>query len=345
MKGYKGFSPGMICRGKQYQEHTEFTEPRLKSEESGMHFCSNPFGVWMFYPLTDETGNLNEFAKVEAMDDPQTDDNSIYRSYRLRIGAKLDLPSFIKAGVDFILEYIKRTDSNTGYRSVATSTDDYSAVTSTGFRSAAANTGDQSAVTSTSDLSAATSTSDLSVATSNGDYSAATNTGDRSVATSNGNYSAATNTGDYSAAINNSSWSAATSTGKRSVASNDGYRSVSVNTGIQSAAINKGNYSISGNTGDQSAATNDGYRSVSVNTGNCGAASTDGSESFAITTGYMGKAKGAIGCWIACAEWEYDGIGSWFPVDFKAVRVDGEKIKADTWYRLEEGKFIEVEEG
>lgn len=309
MKGYKGFKPGMICRGKQYQEHTEFTEPRLKSEESGMHFCSNPFGVWMFYPPADETGNLNEFAEVEAMDDPQTDDNSIYRSYRLRIGAKLDLYKFIKAGADFIFGHVKSTNSNTGYQSVATNTDD------------------------------------LSAATSNGDYSAATNTGDRSVAISDGKYSAATNTGDYSAAINNSSWSAATSTGKRSVASNDGYRSVSVNTGIQSAAINKGNYSISSNTGDQSAATNDGYRSVSVNTGNCGTASTDGSESFAITTGYMGKVKGAIGCWIACAEWAYDGIGSWFPADFKAVRVDGEKIKADTWYRLEEGKFIEVEEG
>lgn len=309
MKGYKGFKPGMICRGKQYQEHTEFTEPRLKSEESGMHFCSNPFGVWMFYPPADETGNLNEFAEVEAMDDPQTDDNSIYRSYRLRIGAKLDLYKFIKAGADFIFGHVKSTNSNTGYQSVATNTDDQSA------------------------------------ATSNGDYSAATNTGDRSVAISDGKYSAATNTGDYSAAINNSSWSAATSTGKRSVASNDGYRSVSVNTGIQSAAINKGNYSISSNTGDQSAATNDGYRSVSVNTGNCGTASTDGSESFAITTGYMGKVKGAIGCWIACAEWAYDGIGSWFPADFKAVRVDGEKIKADTWYRLEEGKFIEVEEG
>lgn len=309
MKGYKGFKPGMICRGKQYQEHTEFTEPRLKSEESGMHFCSNPFGVWMFYPPADETGNLNEFAEVEAMDDPQTDDNSIYRSYRLRIGAKLDLYKFIKAGADFIFGHVKSTNSNTGYQSVATNTDD------------------------------------LSAATSNGDYSAATNTGDRSAAISDGKYSAATNTGDYSAAINNSSWSAATSTGKRSVASNDGYRSVSVNTGIQSAAINKGNYSISSNTGDQSAATNDGYRSVSVNTGNCGTAITDGSESFAITTGYMGKVKGAIGCWIACAEWAYDGIGSWFPADFKAVRVDGEKIKADTWYRLEEGKFIEVEEG
>lgn len=201
MKGYKGFSPGMVCRGKQYQENTEFTEPEAKICESGMHFCPNPFDVWSFYPPTDENGNLNEFAEVEAMDDPQTDDGIKYCSRRLWIGAKLDLPGFIKAGVDFILEHNKSTDSNTG------------------------------------------------------------------------DYSAATNTGNYSAA------------------------------------------SVSGN------------------------------ESFAIATGYQGKVKGALGCWIACAEWAEDDNRNWHPVDFKAVRVDGKKIKADTWYRLEEGKFIEVEEG
>lgn len=201
MKGYKGFSHGMVCRGKQYQENTEFTEPEAKICESGMHFCPNPFDVWSFYPPTDENGNLNEFAEVEAMDDPQTDDDIKYCSRRLRIGAKLDLPGFIKASVDFIFEHVKSTDSNTG------------------------------------------------------------------------NYSAATNTGNYSAA------------------------------------------SVSGN------------------------------ESFAIATGQLSKVKGALGCWIAGAEWAEDDKGNWHPVDFKAVRVDGKEIKADTWYRLEEGKFIEVEEG
>ena len=261
MKGYKGFSPGMICRGKHYQENTEFIEPKAKICKSGMHFCPNPFDVWSFYPPTDENGNLNEFAEVEAMDDPQTDDDIKYCSSRLRIGAKLDLPSFIKAGVDFILEHVKSTDSNT---------DNYSAATNTGDRSAATNTGD---------------------------YSAATNTGVRSAATNTGNYSAATNTGDYSAATN---------------------------------------------TGNCSAATNTGVRSAATNTGYCGVASVSGNEAFAIATGYLGKVKGALGCWIACAEWAKNDNGTWHPVDFKAVRVDGEKVKADTWYRLENGKFVEV---
>ena len=290
MKGYKGFSPGMVCRGKQYQENTEFTEPEAKICESGMHFCPNPFDVWNFYPPTDKNGNLNEFAEVEALDDPQTDDNIKYCSSRLRIGAKLDLPSFIKAGVDFILEHIKSTDSNTG------------------------------------DCSAATNTGDCSVATNTGDCSVATNTGDRSAATNTGDCSVATNTGDCS------------------VATNTGYRSASTNTGDRSAAINTGDRSVATNTGYRSAATNTGDRSTAINTGDCSAASVSGNESFAIATGYQGKVKGAIGCWIAYAEWAEDDNGNWHPVDFKAVRVDGKKIKADTWYRLEKGKFIKVKE-
>ena len=33
----------------------------------------------------------------------------------------------------------------------------------------------------------------------------------------------------------------------------------------------------------------------------------------------------------------------WTPVHVKAEIVDGEKIKADTWYRLENGELVEVE--
>lgn len=124
--------------------------------------------------------------------------------------------------------------------------------------------------------------------------------------------------------------------GNCSAATNTGDCSAATNTGDRSAATNTGDYSASTNTGDYSAATNTGHRSV---------ASVSGNESFAIATGYQGKVKGALGCWIACAEWAENDNGTWHPIDFKAVRVDGEKIKADTWYRLAEGKFIEVEEG
>ena len=137
-----------------------------------------------------------------------------------------------------------------------------------------------------------------------GDQSAATNTGYRSAATNTGNYSAATNTGDQSAATNTGDQSAAT------------------NTGNYSAATNTGNYSAATNTGDQSAAT------------------VEGADSIAIATGYAGKAKGALGCFIVIAERSTD----YKLIDVKATRVDGKVIKANTYYKLVDSKFVEAED-
>lgn len=104
MKGYKGFNPGLICKDKQYQENTVFEEPEAKICEKGMHFCENPFDVLDYYDLIYSDGTPNEFAEVEALDEPKTDDKKKFCSRKLKIGVKLGLSGFIKACVDFVLE-------------------------------------------------------------------------------------------------------------------------------------------------------------------------------------------------------------------------------------------------
>ena len=64
-----------------------------------------------------------------------------------------------------------------------------------------------------------------------------------------------------------------------------------------------------------------------------------GKESIASALGVAGKAKGALGCWIVCAEWENKNKG-WHIKCVKAAAVDGENIKADTWYMLKDGEFV-----
>ena len=92
--------------------------------------------------------------------------------------------------------------------------------------------------------------------------------------------------------------------------------------------VMEGYYSAASNTGDCSAASN---------TGDCSAAEVSGRQSVALAMGKDSKARGAKGCWIVCAEWDADGIK-----DVQCARVDGETIKADVWYTLSEGKFVEV---
>ena len=143
-----------------------------------------------------------------------------------------------------------------------------------------------------------------------------------------GNYFAASNTGEYSAASNTGNYSAASNTGDYSAASNTGLRSSASNTGNCSAASNTGDYSAASNTGDYSAASN---------TGNCSAAEVSGRQSVAFAMGKDSKARGAKGCWIVCAEWDENKIK-----DVQCACVDGETIKADVWYTLSKGKFVEV---
>ena len=61
--------------------------------------------------------------------------------------------------------------------------------------------------------------------------------------------------------------------------------------------------------------------------------------------GNNSKAKAKIGSWITLAEWKWSNEKNrYVPVCVKTEYVDGEKIKADTWYKLENGKFVEVTE-
>ena len=109
------------------------------------------------------------------------------------------------------------------------------------------------------------------------------------------------------------------------------------NTGDQSAATNTGNWSAATNTGYRSAATNTGNWSVATNTGNWSAAAVGGNGSVAIATGYESKAKANVGSAIVVCERDdnYNLIG------IKAAIIDGKNLKADTYYTLINGEFIE----
>ena len=91
-------------------------------------------------------------------------------------------------------------------------------------------------------------------------------------------------------------------------------------------------------------ATNTGYRSAATNTGDRSVATAGGKDSVAIAWGIESKAKAALGSYIVLAEWEEDENGSYKLKCAKMHKVDGKTIKPDTFYMLQDGKFVEVEE-
>ena len=95
-------------------------------------------------------------------------------------------------------------------------------------------------------------------------------------------------------------------------------------------------------TPDELKAVNSGYRSSAVNSGDSSSAVNSGDEGVAIALGIEGKAKAALGGWIVLTEWEQDENYNWHRVALKSAKVDGKRIKADTFYKLQDGKIIKA---
>ena len=96
-------------------------------------------------------------------------------------------------------------------------------------------------------------------------------------------------------------------------------------------------------TAGYSGAATAGYRGAAT-AGNCGAATargkaSTGSNGLSMARGNNVQVKGGIGAILVIAE---EGEDTYDIVDWKAVVVDGEIVKADTWYRLENGELVEV---
>ena len=135
---------------------------------------------------------------------------------------------------------------------------------------------------------------------------------------------------------------AASATGYQGAASATGYQGAASATGDRGAASATGYQGAASATGDRGAASATGDQGAASATGDRGAASATGKAGVALAAGRECKAMGALGCAICCVErGEWDG--ETYPiVAVKAAIVDGEKIKADTWYRMQNGEFVEV---
>jgi len=135
-------------------------------------------------------------------------------------------------------------------------------------------------------------------------------------------------------------------------------------TGDYGASSATGTCGASSATGDYGASSATGYKGASSATGTCGASSATGyfgassaedKDVVAVAWGYKSKAKGVLGAFLVFADWEYTGSkdnpeydrnnqSAWVLNGAKMVQVNGDDIKPDTWYTIENGEIEEVSE-
>ena len=119
--------------------------------------------------------------------------------------------------------------------------------------------------------------------------------------------------------------------------SDNGVRKKQIGSSGYSAQIGSSGYSAQiGSSGD--------YAKIG-SSGDYAQIDSTGEDSVIMCAGNKSKAKAKIGSWITLAEWKWsDKKNRYVPICVKTEYVDGENIKADTWYQLKNGKFVEVNE-
>ena len=310
MKAYKGFNADMTCRGFQYKEGETYHEDIADLCHKGFHACERPLDVLEYY-----SPNSSVYHEVELDDvSEQREEDSKVCAKFIKIGAKVDITTLVEATVDYTVSKCDPVKSQHAKKNRG-------AASATGWNGAASATGDKGAASAIGDKGAASATGDWSVASATGSRGVASATGRRGVASATGRRGAAS------------------ATGSRGIVSATGDYSVASATGDWSVASATGDYSTASVTGDWSVASATGFQGVASATGDWSVASANNPTAIAVAWGPFGRAKGVLGAHIVFAEWRNGKL-----VDAKMAVVDGNKIKADTYYMLKNGEFAEVKQ-
>ena len=179
--------------------------------------------------------------------------------------------------------------------------------------------------------------------------------GDRKKQIGSSGDSAKIGSSGYSAKIGSSGDSAQIGSSGYSAKIGSSGDSAQIGSSGDSAQIgSSGDYAKIGSSGDSAQIGSSGYYAKIGSSGDSAQIGSSGDyakidstgeDSVIMCAGNKSKAKAKIGSWITLAEWEWsDKKKRDVPVCVKTEYVDGENIKADTWYQLKNGKFVEVAE-
>ena len=311
---YKGFDKNMQCRGFQYEVGKEYEmDGEINCCNRGFHACKSPMEVWDYYDMLN-----SRYAEVEQSGKIDEEENSTkVCSSRIKIKAELKLADIINIGVEWLKDITSPSkvkadgalNDNGDRRKQIGSSGDYAQIDSSG---------DSAKIGSSGDSAKIGSSGDYAQIGSSGDYAQIGSSGDYAKIDSSGNYAKIGSSGDY-AKIGSSGYSA-------KIGSSGDYAQIG----------SSGDYAKIGSSGD--------YAKID-SSGDYAKIDSTGEDSVIMCAGNSSIAKAKVGSWITLAEWKWsDEKKRDVPVCVKTEYVDGENIKADTWYQLKNGKFVEVEE-
>ena len=327
MKACKGFDKNLRCRGFQYEVGGEYTEETAELCNRGPHACENPLDTLRYYRPGD-----SRYCEVEIEDNGQRSSyDSKVCGKHIKIGAEIGLKGVINAGVRFVFDKCESaTEENaSGWRGNADASGDSGNAAASGWSGNAAASGWRGN---------AAASGERGNADASGERGNAAASGERGNAAASGNLGNADASGDSGNAAASGWRGNAAASGWRGNAAASGER------GNAAASGERGNAAASGNLGNAAAsgwsgnAAASGERGTAVVTGFAGRATALGEQCLAVAWGEDSLARGTVGNWIVVSERDDDGN----IIDVKIAKVDGDTVKADTWYKLVNGEIMEA---
>ena len=312
IKSYKGFDKNLKCRDFQYEIGKEYEmDGEIKVCNRGFHACESPFDVFDHYTMID-----SRFCEVEQDGNISKEDRGTkICSSKIKIKAELKLADMINLGVEWLKEItspekIKTSikDNSSGNDAQIGSSGNYAQIGSSGYNAQIGSSGDGAKIGSS------------------GYYAQIGSSGYNAQIGSSGNYAQIGSSGNY-AQIGSSGYYA-------QIGSSGNYAQIG-SSGYNAQIGSSGNYAKIGSSGNYAKIGSSGYNAKIDSTGE---------GCVIMCAGINSVAKASKGSWITLSEWSYsDKKQRYIPVCVKTEFVDGEKIKADTYYKLDGGVFKEIQ--
>ena len=329
---YKAFDKNMRCRDFQYEVGREYEmDGDIKCCNRGFHACKNPLEVWDYYDMLN-----SRFAEVEQSGKIDEKGNSTkVCSSHIKIKAELKLADIIKVGVEWLKDITSPSKFKTD-GALNDNGDRSKQIGSSGYFAQIGSSGNSAKIGSSGNSAKIGSSGDYAQIGSSGNYAQIGSSGNSAKIGSSGYYAQIGSSGN-SAKIGSSGYYAQIGSSGNSA---------QIGSSGNSAQIgSSGNYAQIGSSGDSAKIGSSGNYAQIGSSGNYAQIDSTGEDSVIMCAGNNSMAKAKAGSWITLSEWKWNNEKSrYIPTCVKTEYVDGENIKADTWYRLKNGKFVEVED-
>ena len=328
---YKGFDKDMKCRNFQYEIGKKYEMGSdVEVCKRGFHSCENPMDVLNYYKdmlndrycVVEQSGNI----------DRATDSTKIVSS-KIKVKTEIGWEGLFKFGIEWLREITNPenvktidnllNDNDADYAQIGSS-DNAAQISSSGNNAKVGSNGGCAHIGSSGDYAQIGSSGNNAQIGSSGDYAQIGSSGGCDQISSSGNNAKVGSNGDCAHIGSSGDYA--------HIGSSGDYAYIS-SSGVCTHLGSSGNYAQIGSSGDCARIGSSGnYTKID----------STGETSVIMCAGRNSVAKAKVGSWITLSEWKYsDAEDRYIPVCVKTEHVDGDRIKADTWYRLKNGEFVE----